>query len=132
MQIENHNSMKNYHLTPSQFRKEGKKVIDWIADYYENIEKYPVLSQVKPGEIMSKLPLSAPEKGESMDAMMKDLDEIIMRRDYPLAIALVFWLFPVQHIISFNFRRSHFFGSGNSGDDLGNKPCSNRAGNPGA
>ena len=78
MQIENHNSMKNYHLTPSQFRKEGKKVIDWIADYYENIEKYPVLSQVKPGEIMSKLPLSAPEKGESMDAMMKDLDEIIM------------------------------------------------------
>jgi aromatic-L-amino-acid decarboxylase len=78
MQIENHNSMKNYHLTPSQFREEGKKVIDWIADYYENIEKYPVLSQVKPGEIMSKLPLSAPEKGESMDAMMKDLDEIIM------------------------------------------------------
>lgn len=70
--------MKNYHLTPSQFREEGKKVIDWIADYYENIEKYPVFSQVKPGEIMSKLPLSAPEKGESMDAMMKDLDKIIM------------------------------------------------------
>jgi aromatic-L-amino-acid/L-tryptophan decarboxylase len=70
--------MKNYHLTPSQFREEGKKMIDWIADYYENIEKYPVLSQVKPGEIKDKLPENPPQKGESFDAMMRDLDEIIM------------------------------------------------------
>ena len=49
-------------MTPEQFRTEGKKVIDWIADYYENIEKYPVLSQVKPGEIIEKLPLSPPQK----------------------------------------------------------------------
>ncbi len=70
--------MKNYHLSPSQFREEGKKMIDWIADYYENIEKYPVLSQVKPGEIKSKLPKNPPQKGESFDAMMCDLDEIIM------------------------------------------------------
>jgi predicted GTPase len=32
---------KNYHMTPEQFREEGKKVIDWIADYYQEIEKYP-------------------------------------------------------------------------------------------
>ncbi len=70
--------MKNYHLSPSQFREEGKKIIDWIADYYENIEKYPVLSQVKPGEIKGKLPENPPKKGESFDAMMHDLDEIIM------------------------------------------------------
>jgi aromatic-L-amino-acid decarboxylase len=70
--------MKNYHLTPSQFREEGKKIIDWIADYYEHIEKYPVLSQVKPGEIKEKLPENPPQKGESFDAMMRDLDEIIM------------------------------------------------------
>ncbi len=42
-------------MTPEEFRTEGKKVIDWIADYYENIEKYPVLSQVKPGEIKASL-----------------------------------------------------------------------------
>jgi aromatic-L-amino-acid/L-tryptophan decarboxylase len=70
--------MKNYHLSPSQFREEGKKIIDWIADYYEHIEKYPVLSQVKPGEIKNKLPENPPQKGESFDAMMRDLDEIIM------------------------------------------------------
>ncbi len=70
--------MKNYHLTPSQFREEGKKVIDWIADYYENIEKYPVLSQVKPGQILSQLPQNAPGRGESVESVMSDLDKIIM------------------------------------------------------
>ncbi len=65
-------------MTPGQFREEGKKVIDWIADYYENIEKYPVLSQVKPGEILSSLPENPPLQGEAMSAMMKDLDEKIM------------------------------------------------------
>ncbi len=65
-------------MTPAQFREEGKKIIDWIADYYEDIEKYPVLSQVQPGEIIGSLPESAPQKGETMDAMMCDLDEKIM------------------------------------------------------
>jgi aromatic-L-amino-acid/L-tryptophan decarboxylase len=70
--------MTNYHLTPSRFREEGKKIIDWIAAYYENIEKYPVLSKVSPGEIKAALPVQPPQKGESFDAMMRDLDEIIM------------------------------------------------------
>ncbi|MFV0267742.1 MAG: pyridoxal-dependent decarboxylase, partial [Draconibacterium sp.] len=68
----------SYHMTPEQFREEGKKIIDWIADYYENIEKYPVLSQVKPGEILSSLPENPPFHGEPMSAMMKDLDEKII------------------------------------------------------
>ncbi|WP_206082033.1 pyridoxal-dependent decarboxylase [Maribellus sediminis] len=69
---------QNYHMSPEQFRTEGKKIIDWIADYYENIEKYPVLSQVKPGEIISSLPNHPPQKGESMEQMMQDIDEKIM------------------------------------------------------
>jgi len=69
---------KNYHMTPEQFRIEGKKVIDWIADYYENIEKYPVLSQVKPGEIQASLPLSAPQTGEPFARMMQDIDSKIL------------------------------------------------------
>jgi aromatic-L-amino-acid/L-tryptophan decarboxylase len=68
----------NYHMSPEQFRTEGKKIIDWIADYYENIEKYPVLSQVKPGEIISSLPKNPPQKGEAVDAMVADLDQKIM------------------------------------------------------
>ena len=69
---------KNYHMSPEQFRIEGKKVIDWIADYYENIEKYPVLSQVKPGEIKASLPENAPQTGGLIEEMMRDLDEKIM------------------------------------------------------
>ncbi|WP_340114799.1 pyridoxal-dependent decarboxylase [Maribellus mangrovi] len=68
----------NYHMSPEQFRAEGKKIIDWIADYYENIEKYPVLSQVNPGEILSSLPKDPPQHGESMEHMMQDIDEKIM------------------------------------------------------
>ena len=68
----------NYHMSPEQFREEGKKLIDWIADYYEQIEKYPVLSQVQPGDITRQLPEKAPEKGEDFSAMMKDVEQIIM------------------------------------------------------
>ena len=69
---------KSYHMTPGEFRTEGKKIIDWIADYYENIEKYPVLSQVKPGEIKSSLPQGPPQKGETLDELMRDINEKIM------------------------------------------------------
>lgn len=69
---------KSYHMTPEQFREEGKKIIDWIADFYENIEQYPVMSQVKPGDIKSGIPENAPAKGETMDAIIKDLDEKIV------------------------------------------------------
>jgi aromatic-L-amino-acid decarboxylase len=70
--------MKNYHMSPEEFRKQGKQMIDWIADYYENIESYPVLSQVKPGEIKNQLPNHAPTDGESIEQIMKDVDSIIM------------------------------------------------------
>lgn len=65
-------------MSAEQFREEGKKVIDWIADYYENIEKYPVLSKVKPGEIKASLPENPPQTGESMEKMIQDVNEIIM------------------------------------------------------
>ena len=65
-------------MTPDQFRTEGKKIIDWIADYYGKIEKYPVCSQVKPGSIKSQLPPEPPVIGEQVDNMMKDVNEIIM------------------------------------------------------
>jgi aromatic-L-amino-acid/L-tryptophan decarboxylase len=70
--------MKKYHMTPDEFRKEGAKLVDWIATYYEEIEKYPVLSQVKPGEIFGNLPEKAPDSGEPFDKMLRDVDEVIM------------------------------------------------------
>jgi len=65
-------------MSPAEFRKQGKQMIDWIADYYENIEKYPVLSQVKPGEIKGQLPEAPPTESESMEQIMSDVNSIIM------------------------------------------------------
>ena len=46
------------------FRREAHKLADWIADYLADPERYPVLSQVRPGEIRDALPRAAPERGE--------------------------------------------------------------------
>ena len=67
-----------FHMTPEEFRRHGKAVVDWIADYYERIESYPVMSQAKPGEIRASLPKSAPQKGESFDAMLRDVEKLIL------------------------------------------------------
>ncbi len=68
----------SYHMSPAEFRTAGHALIDWIAEYYEQVETYPVLSQAKPGEVRSQLPPAPPEHGESFDAMMADVDRIIM------------------------------------------------------
>lgn len=69
---------KTYHMSPDDFRKHGHQVIDWLADYMRQVENLPVLSQVKPGEIRAKLPVLPPQHGESFDAMLRDVSEIIL------------------------------------------------------
>jgi len=65
-------------MTPEEFRHHGREVIDWIADYMEQVEQLPVCSQVKPGEIGSRLPHQAPPQGEPFAAILRDVDAIIM------------------------------------------------------
>ena len=60
------------------FRKHGHEFIDWLADYFENIERYPVKPDVQPGDIIKKLPQSPPESGEQMDGIFQDFKEIII------------------------------------------------------
>ena len=69
---------KSYHMTPDEFRRYGRAVVDWIADYYENIESYPVLSQVQPGELRDALPPKPPRQGESFEELLKDVSDLIM------------------------------------------------------
>lgn len=65
-------------MTPEEFRQHGKAVVDWIADYYEKVESFPVMSQVKPGAIRASLPKSAPLQGEPFEAMMRDVETLIL------------------------------------------------------
>ena len=65
-------------MTLEEFRKAGKEVIDWIADYYEKIGEFPVMSQDAPGEVRSKLPPHPPVEGEPFADVMKDVEDIII------------------------------------------------------
>ena len=69
---------KSFHMTPAEFRRHGHAVIDWIADYYENVETLPVLSQAFPGQIRASLPASPPASGEPFDALLADIDKLIL------------------------------------------------------
>ncbi|MFC2131574.1 pyridoxal phosphate-dependent decarboxylase family protein [Bacteroidota bacterium] len=62
----------------NEFRKQAHQMADRIADYFDEIEKYNVKSQVKPGDIFNQLPDIPPKGGESFDDIMKDFENIIM------------------------------------------------------
>ncbi|HUR00684.1 MAG TPA: pyridoxal-dependent decarboxylase [Gemmatimonadaceae bacterium] len=65
-------------ISASEFRRHGHDVIDWIADYLENPEVWPVLPNVAPGDIRASLPPSAPENPEAMDAILADFRKVIV------------------------------------------------------
>jgi aromatic-L-amino-acid/L-tryptophan decarboxylase len=67
-----------FHMSPEEFRKQGHAVVDWIADYYQRIESFPVLSQVQPGEIRAALPQAAPESGESVENILQDFEKHLL------------------------------------------------------
>ena len=72
-------STKDWGDMPKEdFRRHGHELIDWIADYFENIEQFPVLSQIEPNWLKDNLPTSAPENGEDFADVIKDIDKLIL------------------------------------------------------
>ena len=65
-------------MPAEEFRRYGYEIVDWIADYFENIEKFPVLSQIEPGSLKSALPAAAPESGEEFGDVLGDIDKLIL------------------------------------------------------
>lgn len=65
-------------MTNDEFIKRAHQLVDWIGDYLENIEKYPVKSQLKPGEIYSRLPEMPPLESEPFADIFNDFRNIIM------------------------------------------------------
>jgi aromatic-L-amino-acid decarboxylase len=62
----------------NEFRKQAHDFVEWIADYIEGIEKYPVKSEVKPGDIYNKVPETPPMKPESISQIFRDFQHIIL------------------------------------------------------
>lgn len=65
-------------MNATEFRRFGHELIDWISDYFERIEEFPVLSQIEPGDLKSGLPAVPPAHGESMAAIIADVDRLIV------------------------------------------------------
>jgi aromatic-L-amino-acid/L-tryptophan decarboxylase len=66
-------------MNVEEFRKYGYQVVDWIASYLSQPEKYPVLAQVEPGYLKAALPQSAPLAGEPMERLLADIDAQILQ-----------------------------------------------------
>jgi aromatic-L-amino-acid decarboxylase len=69
---------KTFHLSSDDFRRQGYAVIDWIADYLERVERLPVLSRAQPGELRALLPEHAPARGEPFEAVLADVERLIL------------------------------------------------------
>lgn len=65
-------------MQTNEFRAYAHQFVDWMADYIENIEQYPVKSQVNPRQIFNQLPDNPPETGESMADIMDDFRQVIL------------------------------------------------------
>lgn len=65
-------------MNTEDFRKYAHELVDWMADYFENVEDYPVLPDIQPGDIFKQIPTEAPKTPESFEAIFKDFKDIIM------------------------------------------------------
>jgi aromatic-L-amino-acid/L-tryptophan decarboxylase len=60
------------------FREDGAAAVEWVASYLERLRDLPVLAQVEPGRLRASLPASPPETAEPFDAVLRDLDDVLM------------------------------------------------------
>ena len=74
-------------MSKEDFRRVGHDLIDWIADYFEQIDERPVLAAMEPGDLKAKLPSAPPAHGEPMEKIIEDVDRLIVP-------ALTHWCHP--------------------------------------
>src|SRR5689334_6854395 len=65
-------------MNSDEFRRFGHRIIDWIADYRDKIGERPVMSQAAPGFVTSQLPAAPPEEPEPFEAVIGDLERIVV------------------------------------------------------
>ncbi|WP_027545741.1 aminotransferase class V-fold PLP-dependent enzyme [Bradyrhizobium sp. WSM2254] len=92
-------------MTPEEFRKRGREIIDWLADYHAKISDYPVQPATQPGDVKAMLPASPPVEAEGFDEIIADLDSVVLPN-------ISHW----QHPRFFGYFPSNSLGSGILGD----------------
>ena len=117
-------------MTNDEFRRWGHTLIDWIADYHRDVEHYPVMSQVKPGEIRAQLPAAPPVHGEPFEAILRDVEQIILPGITHWQSPNFFAFFPSNNSGPVDPRRPALRRPGRAGHALGHQPGVHRTGNP--
>src|SRR5512140_411909 len=57
---------------PAEFREAGHRIVDWIADYFQNIDSYDVLSRVQPGDIEKQFAAAPSESGKPYNELLDE------------------------------------------------------------
>ncbi len=65
-------------MKKEEFRRLGYEIVDWVADYLENLEQFKVVPSIRPGEIKKQIPLSPPEEAEDWSQILNDFHQIIL------------------------------------------------------
>ncbi|GFO16796.1 Aromatic-l-amino-acid decarboxylase [Plakobranchus ocellatus] len=65
-------------MDAAEFRTRGREMVDYIADYLETVSSRTPLPDIKPGYLRELIPDTAPTEGENWDAVMEDIDRVIM------------------------------------------------------
>ncbi|MCA8949568.1 MAG: aspartate aminotransferase family protein [Planctomycetes bacterium] len=65
-------------MSPEEFRRFGHRVVDWIADYRARVAAEPVLCRAEPGELLARLPAAPPVEPAGFDAVLRDLDDLLL------------------------------------------------------
>jgi aromatic-L-amino-acid decarboxylase len=65
-------------MDPSDFRRHAHALADWIATYIEEVERYPVVPRVAPGDVRAALPPQAPEQGEPFETVLADFERVLV------------------------------------------------------
>jgi aromatic-L-amino-acid decarboxylase len=60
------------------FRQAGHQLIDWIADYLENVGQHDVLSRVQPGDIARQFASGPSMEGKSYDALFAEFQQKLL------------------------------------------------------
>ncbi|HWR37242.1 MAG TPA: pyridoxal-dependent decarboxylase [Clostridia bacterium] len=69
---------RDWNAYVEEFRSAGHSTVDWICEFLKDTRQYPVVPNLRPGDLVDALPASAPEKGEPLEAMLADFRRIVM------------------------------------------------------
>jgi aromatic-L-amino-acid decarboxylase len=65
-------------MRPDEFRRRAHQLVDWMADYFQNVGELPITPDVHPGDLMRVLPEAAPDDAESFDRIWEDFQQLIL------------------------------------------------------